>query len=61
MKTRKSFFIFVVLFLMVARCSNEIANEEQRIEVQKRIDDENDYKVIFGTYRIYSWIKEKKM
>ncbi|KQL33472.1 hypothetical protein AN959_17490 [Psychrobacillus sp. FJAT-21963] len=28
---------------MVAGCSNEIANEEQKIEVQKRIDDENDY------------------
>lgn len=35
----------VVLFLsLVAGCSNKIVNVEQKIEVQKRIDDENIYK-----------------
>ncbi|MCK1999369.1 hypothetical protein MPH47_19430 [Psychrobacillus psychrodurans] len=35
----------VVLFLsIVAGCSNKIVNVEQKIEVQKRIDDENNYK-----------------
>ncbi|SFN10714.1 hypothetical protein [Psychrobacillus psychrodurans] len=45
MKTHKLLFVMVVLFLsIIAGCSNKIVNEEQKIEVQKRIHDENNYK-----------------
>jgi hypothetical protein len=44
MKIQKLFLVLVALFLfLVAGCVNGVENEEQKIEVQKRIGEENKY------------------
>lgn len=44
MKLQKPFIVLIAIFLfLVTGCANGIENEEQKIEVQKRIGDENQY------------------
>jgi len=44
MKLQKPFIVLIAVFLLlVTGCANGIENEEQKIEVQKRIGDENKY------------------
>jgi hypothetical protein len=44
MRLRNSFIVLIAIFLfIVTGCSNEIENEEQKIVVQQRIGDENQY------------------
>lgn len=45
MTTQKLLFVIVVmLFTIVAGCSNAIVNEDQKIELQMLVDEENNYK-----------------
>ncbi|WP_274307450.1 hypothetical protein [Solibacillus daqui] len=39
----RSIIIILLAFGMITGCSNEVVNEEQKIEVQIRVDDENNY------------------
>ena len=49
MQIRNFFLVFIVICLFeVAGCSNNIGNDEQTVEVQKRVGDDNyeDLKVV---------------
>ncbi|MFS0639163.1 hypothetical protein AB1K84_25145 [Mesobacillus foraminis] len=44
MKIQKLFLVLVALFLfLITGCVNGVENEEQKIEVQKRVGEENKY------------------